>query len=87
MSDKEYWRGYDAARLQNAAAMNALRQRAEQAEARVAKLEGALRELIPANCDALHHAKRDQHPVGTSCPVVARALAALSAPGQPEGER
>ncbi len=43
MSDKEYWRGYVAARLQNAATENALRQRAEQAEARVAKLEGALK--------------------------------------------
>jgi len=44
MSDKEYWRGYVAARLQNAATENALRQRAEQAEARLAQAHKVIEE-------------------------------------------
>ena len=48
-------------------------------------METALRELataatalLPVNCDGLHHAKADRHEGSTSCPVVARGLAALA---------
>lgn len=42
--DKEYWRGYDAAKLQGAAAENELRQKLEQAEAENDRLKAALEE-------------------------------------------
>ena len=85
MSDKEYWRGYVAARLQNAATENALRQRAEQAEARVAKLEGVLWQTFEA-LEAVWGEGKTSFPETVFCTIQA-ARTALSAPGQPEGER
>lgn len=48
-------------------------------ETALSDLETAARALLPVNCDGLHHAKADRHEGATSCPVVARALTALSA--------
>lgn len=42
------------------------------------RLREAVLSLIPVNCDALHHNKRDRHEGSASCPVVARALALVA---------
>jgi hypothetical protein len=47
------------------------------------RLEQALREVIPATCDSVHHAKKDRHGLSEPCPVLRRAIAALAPPKEP----
>ena len=55
-----------------------LREQLAGMEEALRELETAATALLPVNCDGLHHVKADRHEGSTSCPVVARALAALA---------
>lgn len=95
--DEEYWRGYDAAKLQGAAAENELRQKLERLTAErdrlKAALEGLVRKLKAVHADSRYMAVwqlYDLHGMRYTGPQYDKELeaaeAALHGEGR-EGER
>ena len=65
----------DEARLSNTVTEN---HTIQQLTAALTEARRVLRDVLPVDCEHVHHPKRDQHPSDQACPVLQRAAAVIA---------